>query len=205
VAWIQSSSGTRMMGLHITIVVLALGGSFAELLSRLLALGSNNALKWMASSFNLDHWNVVIDTNTTNTTETDGNDNIGWRTLQMLDIAFSGLLLWIDSVEFLFLSVILILLVVSIKQDNQLFATKWAKFGVLLAVLGIIEFAVSILRFDNWMVFSTIGILINALNQLLLFPIWLIWLGRQLSKAEAAKSSRNEASVVTESSDSMLT
>jgi hypothetical protein len=205
VAWIQSNFGTRMMGLHISVVVLALGGSFAELLSRLLALGSNNALAWMASSFNLDDWNVMVASNST--TNGNLNDEIGWRTLQMIDIAVSGLLLWIDAMEYLFLAGILILLAFSIRTDNQLFGKRWARFGVLMAVLGIIEFTFAILRFENWGLFSTFGALINILNQLVLFPVWLIWLGRQLPKAEEERDAAKNASAnaVTESSDSMLT
>lgn len=187
------------MGLHISIVVLALGGSFSELLSRLLALGSFNALGWMAGSFNLDDWNVT----------STANDAIGWRTLQMIDIAVNGLLLWIDAVEYLFLSGILILLLVSIRttEGYKLFGMRWAYFGVFMALLGVIEFACAILRFENWITFSSIGFIINVLNQIILFPVWLIWLGRQLPKAEAMSLSRAavEENKITESSDSVLT
>lgn len=199
VTWIQSHGGTRQMGLHISIVVLALGGSFSELLSRLLSLGSRNALGWMAGSFNLDNWNV------TNT----GNDEIGWRTLQMIDIAINGLLLWIDAVEYLFLSGILILFLFSIRSTEgfKLFGMRWAYFGMLMACLGIVEFACAILRFENWITFSALGFIINVLNQLFLFPVWLLWLGRQLPKAEAMAASRAtiDENKITESSDSVLT
>ena len=189
------------MGLHITVVVLALGGSFSELLARLLALGSNNALTWMASSFNLDDWKVM----TTNSTNGNIDDMIGWRTLEMIGIAFSGMLLWIDAVEYLFLSGIFIILAFSIRTDNQLFGMRWAKFGVVLAVLGIFDFAAAILRFERWGTFSVIGTLINILNQLILFPIWLIWLGRQLPKAEETRNAAKRATLETESVDSMVT
>jgi hypothetical protein len=153
----------------------------------------------MAGSFNLDNWNV------TNT----GNDEIGWRTLEMIDIAISGLLLWIDAIEYLCLSAILILLLVSIRnsQGYKLFGMRWAYFGLVMACLGIIEFAAAILRFENWGTFSAIGFFINVLNQLFLFPIWLIWLGRQLPKAEAVALTRpaNDEHKITESSDSVLT
>jgi TctA family transporter len=192
-----------MMGLHITVVVLALGGSFSELLSRLLALGTNNALTWMASKFNLDDWDVMTDSTDNGNVV---NDMIGWRTLQMIDVAMSGLLLWIDAVEFLFLSGIFIILAFSIRTDNQLFGMRWAKFGLVLAILGIIDFITAILRFEKWGLFSTVGGLINTFNQLILFPIWLIWLGRQLPKAEEVRNAaKNTAAAVTESSDSMLT
>jgi hypothetical protein len=199
VTWIQSCAGTRQMGLHLSIVVLALGGSFSELLSRLLSLGSANALGWMAGSFNLDDWNVT----------STANDEIGWRTLQMIDIAINGLLLWIDAVEYLFLSGILILLFFSIRSTDgyKLFGMRWAYFGMFMACLGIVEFACAILRFENWITFSSLGFIINVLNQLFLFPIWLLWLSRQLPKAEAMASSRAtvDENKITESSDSVLT
>jgi hypothetical protein len=199
VTWIQSNAGTRQMGLHISIIVLALGGSFAELLSRLLSLGSVNALGWMAGSFNLDNWNVT-------STE---NDEIGWRTLQMIDIAINGLLLWIDAVEYLFLSGILILFLISIRSTEgyKMFGMRWAYFGMVMACLGIIEFSCAILRFENWTRFSSLGFIINVLNQIVLFPVWLLWLGCQLPKAEAMALSRATAdeNKITESSDSVLT
>jgi hypothetical protein len=96
--------------------------------------------------------------------------------------------------------------VISIKSNNQLFVMKWAKLGFAMAILGIIEFAVSILRFKNWGLFSALGILINIVNQLILFPVWLIWLGRQLPKAEAARcGEKDENAAITENSDSALT
>ena len=185
--------------MHISIIVLALGGSFSELLSRLLSLGSTNALGWMAGSFNLDDWNVT----------STGNDDIGWRTLQMIDIAVNGLLLWIDAVEYLFLSGILILFFVSIRSSEgyKVFGMRWAYFGAVMACLGVVEFICAILRFENWITFSSIGFIINVLNQVILFPVWLIWLGRQLPKAEAMALSRAKANEnkFTESSESVLT
>lgn len=200
VAWIQSNGGTRMMGLHISIVVLALGGSFAELLSRLLALGVNNALGWMSTSFNLENWG---------TNSTGEDDNIGWRTLEMIDIATSGLLLWVDSIEYLFLSAVLTLFVISIKKDNELFTMRWAKYGSIMAIFSMIEFITAILRFKSWGAFSSIGYLINVVFQLFLFPIWLIWLGKQLPIAEQATIRRlttaSKPPEGTISEDSMIT
>jgi hypothetical protein len=199
VTWIQSNAGRHQLGLHISIVVLALAGSFSELLSRLLVLGSTNALEWMAGSFNLDDWNVT----------STANDEIGWRTLEMIDIAISGLLLWIDAVEYLFLSSILILLFFSIRSTSgyRVFGMRFAYFGIFIACLGIIEFAAAIMRFENWGTYSTIGFIINVLNQLILFPVWLVWLGRQLPKAEAMALIRATANEnkITENSDSVMT
>jgi hypothetical protein len=183
-----------------------LGGSFSELLGRLLALGSSNVLGWMAGSFNLDSWNVTDTTNTSDVV----NDFIGWRALQMIDLVVGGLLLWIDAIEYLFLSGILILLAISIQssQGSQLFGKRWAYFGIIMAALGIIDFATSILRFDNWGIFSGIGFVINVVNQVFLFPIWLIWLGKQLPKAEAmtlTRDTKDDNHSVTQSSEGELT
>lgn len=172
VAWIQSGTGSRQIGLHIAIGVLALGGSSCELLSRMLYMGCSNALEWMASDFNLISW-----------TGDGSNDEIGFRTLAMIDTALSGLLLWIDALEWLFLSGIFVLLYFSVRK-NQLegpsLSKRWAMFGLLLAILGFVEFFASILRFTNWMRYSAITEGVSALNKLFLFPLWLVWLGRQL-------------------------
>lgn len=182
VAWIQSCGGSRQLGVHVSIAAFAVGGSICELLSRLLYIGSMDAMEWLSTDFNLANWTSV-----------DSNDQIGWRTLGMIQIAVSGLMLWIDAVEWLFLTGIFMLLFASVRNDSKgdrVFAMRWAYFGLFLAMLGIVEFAASLLRFQSWRTFSTIASGIGGLNRLFLFPIWLVWLGRQLPKAEAMVTMR---------------
>lgn len=181
VAWVQTSAAAhrnhRMVGLHAAVAALALGGSISELLSRLIHVGSGNALEWMARDFNLDHW-----------AGENSNDGTGWRTLEMISITSGGALLWIDAIEYLFLFGILTLLFVSVRQsEKRLFTMGLARLGALIAFLSILDFAFAILRFQNWRTFGTIEFALNLFNRFLLFPIWLLWLARQLSKAETAQ------------------
>ena len=62
---------------HIAIQKLAVFGSLIELLARLLVVGMNNALIWLAKDFNLSNW-------------TSENDGIGWRVLDMIHTVAHG-------------------------------------------------------------------------------------------------------------------
>jgi len=184
VAWVQSAAykHRKQVGIHIAVAALALGGSISELLSRLIYIGSSAALEWMANDFNLDNW----------TGET-SNDGTGWRTLEMIAIASGGMLLWIDAIEFLFLFGIMTFLFLSVrKSEVKLFSMRWAWLGALIAVLSILDFAVAILRFQNWNTFGKFEFFLSVVNRFLLFPAWLLWLARQLSKAEVFQGEEEE-------------
>lgn len=77
-AWILSRGGRRKLGTHAAISALTLAGSMAELISRLMLIGSYNTARWIANGFNLSDW-----------TE-DGDDNIGWRALEVAYIIVEG-------------------------------------------------------------------------------------------------------------------
>jgi hypothetical protein len=77
-AWLLSRGGKRKIGCHVTMSALALGGTMAELISRLMIIGSYNAAHWIANDFNLSSWT------------TEGNDNIGWRVLEVVYIVVEG-------------------------------------------------------------------------------------------------------------------
>lgn len=176
VAWVQSASfqHKKQIGIHIGVAVLALGGSTSELLARLLDLGSTSVMEWMAQNFNLDNWNGE-----------DSNDGIGWRTLEMISIASRGMMLWIDTIEFLFLFGIMSLLYVSVRRSSKnLFSRNWARLGCLIAILSFLDFVSGILRFRKWRTFSRVEFAFRLINHLVCYPIWLLWLARQLSRAE---------------------
>ena len=80
VAWIQSCSGTRQIGVHVTVAALALGGSLSEFIARLLIIGTSSAGEWLARDFNLDNW-----------ISESSNDKIGWRTLQVVHLVVRGM------------------------------------------------------------------------------------------------------------------
>lgn len=78
VAWILSSGGKRKLGTHVMLSTYALGGTMAELISRLMIIGSYSAAHWIANSFNLANWT------------TSGGDDIGWRVLEVVFIVVEG-------------------------------------------------------------------------------------------------------------------
>jgi hypothetical protein len=172
-AWILSSGGERLLGLHCAIGALAICGSFTELTSHLFYLGTHNAAGWIATDFNLDNW-----------IDEDSGDKIGWRVLELCYIVIRGLILWVDAIEWLALSAILTFIAWSVRtQQPRLFSMKWALFGLSIAGLCFFDFCANILRFSSWMTFSSIAMIITSLNRLFLLPIWLILLARQLPRA----------------------
>lgn len=204
VVWLQSGGGTRQVGTHVTIVVLAVSGSICELIARLISIGCTNALNWMASDFNLSNW----------VSETSG-DEYGLRTLVMLDVALSGVMLWADAIECLFISAIFLLLFFSVRrteEQDKLFGKTWACYGLLLSMFGIIQFASSVMRISNWQRYSGVAMGIGGLFRLALLPLWLVWLACQMPKAEdkasggsGAKKDREQRHIMVDDSERSYT
>ncbi len=179
-SWILSNAGRQQLGTHITIVWFAMGGAITEFLTRVLELGIESASTWIASAFNLDNW---IDESPP------VDDMIGWRTLEVVYIITRNMLLWVDACESLFLFVVLTFFYFAIQYDhknngNSNFSTKWSLFGIIIGILCLFDFFASLLRYKYWTMFSNASFFIEVLNKLILFPTWLIWLGRQLPKAQ---------------------
>jgi hypothetical protein len=180
VAWIQSYSGTRQIGVHVTVAALALGGSLSEFIARLLIIGASNAGEWLARDFNLDNW-----------ISESSNDKIGWRTLQVVHLVMRGMILWVDAVEWLALFGISVLLFVSIhSQTERLLSLRWAAVGLVMGLLALIDFAADILRLESWRTFSEIAFFITMLNRFVVLPVWLVWLGYQLPRAKELAATR---------------
>lgn len=83
VAWILSCGGKRKLGCHAIISSLAIGGTLAEVISRLMLIGCYQAANWVASDFNLYNW-----------TDRVNDDMIGWRVLQISFIVIEGMFYW---------------------------------------------------------------------------------------------------------------
>lgn len=79
VAWILSRGGKRKLSCHALVSTLAIGGTLAEVISRLMLLGSYQAANWVANDFNLYNW-----------TDRVNDDMIGWRVLQISFIIVEG-------------------------------------------------------------------------------------------------------------------
>ena len=122
-----------------------------------------------------------MDFNLSNWLGGDEDDNIGWRVLEIAYFLLEGTLLWIDAVEWLFLSAMLTLLYISVRSHQErLLGIRWARLGLVMAFLCFVDFASDILRFQSWRTFSMVALGITVISRLILLPIWLVWLGRQL-------------------------
>jgi hypothetical protein len=180
VAWIQSSRCKEYFTLHVTVALLAIAGSLTELVSHLLFVGSTNSLEWMSKRFTLDGWAGGETT-----------DGIGWKTIEVLYTTARGTLLWVGAMEFFFLSGIFALLFVSIRsKSDSVFSTRWASFGGFLALLCLVDFLGELLRFESGKLFTVVSGFSTFLNRTILFPIWIVWLGKQLPKAHESIAQR---------------
>ena len=182
VVWIQQQyqqTPTRKTSLHTTIALLAVGGATTEFLSRLMNIGSTNTMEWIVNDFNLSNWLGG---------ETD--DDLGWKALEVVFMAVQGFLLWVDAAEWLFLSLIFLLVFFSIRRKPQglrrLFSIQWGAFGLVVSFMCLLDFAADVLRFKSWLTFTSVAMITSIINRLILFPIWLIWLSRQIPKADAS-------------------
>ena len=97
-----------------------------------------------------------------------------------------GFLLWIDTLEWAILFQVVLIMFISVRseaKDEKTFSISWAFLGLFTGILCLFDFASSILRLDNWRRWSFITLILTFGNRLILIPIWLIVLGRQLPRA----------------------
>ena len=180
VAWLLSNRGRRQLSSCCMICALAIGGSVAEFLSTLMFIGGSNAAEWLAKDFNLDNW-----------LSSSGNDNIGWRVVEISNILLHGTRLWVDAIEWIFLYLIMTLIFVANltyydtslstgSGSTRLFSMRWAGFGLFAAAFCIVDFAAEVLRFEDWRTFSQIAFVTSVVLRVFLLPIWLLGLAMTL-------------------------
>lgn len=187
VAWVQSRRGQWLLGIHVAIAALALGGSVTELISRLMFIGTTSTSNWLATQFNLENW-VEISNDATEAAEeggdptTVGGDLIGWRVLEMIHIVTKGFIRWIDTAEWFFLSAIFTLIYLSVvKSEEAAFSRNWARLGLLLGGMAFLNFVADAMRLHTEMTFSKGAIFFSAVSRIFVMPFWMLWLGRQLT------------------------
>ncbi|KAK1739456.1 hypothetical protein QTG54_009999 [Skeletonema marinoi] len=112
-AWILSRGGRRLVGPHLLMASLGVVGGIIELLTRLIAVGMNNAQEWLAKDFNLSDWGSEG--------ESSGD---GWRVLEMIHIVTRGMLLWIDSFEALAIFGIVVIIWYSVGLEPKFKSVK---------------------------------------------------------------------------------
>lgn len=181
VAWRMSHEQTNLMGLHVSIAVLALSATNMEFLSHVMFIGAMTAMEWLSTDFNLDQW--LYDSSNRNP------DDIGWRSLEVTYIALRGTHLWVDAIEHLFLAFILILIFFAIqRQDSKtILSMPFGTYSLVLSFICFVDFCFEVLRFVSWRTFARAAFGISILGRLILWPIWLIWLGRQLNRRPLAR------------------
>ncbi len=105
----------------------------------------------------------------------------------------SGLTLWINAFEWISIFCIMVILFFTIRSENkyhsygrtinsQTFGMKWASLGLVIGLLGLLEFVADLLRLRSWWTYFKISLVVRSMNMLVLVPVYLIVLGRQLPK-----------------------
>jgi hypothetical protein len=141
-----------------------------------MTIGATSAIHWLTSGFfNLEDW----------TSENSG-DLLGWRTVEVVSVVINGLSVWVDALEWLFLSAILLLVFLSVASHNQrerissAWSIRWATLGLFIGVLSFVDLSFNVLRFRSWGTFSVLALLVTSVTRLILMPTWLVWLSRIL-------------------------
>jgi len=185
-AWILSLGGRRNVWMHAAIVILCLGSSFTEFISLLFNVGISNVGEWISKDINLHKW--LDETNG----GTQGDDNIGWRVLELSYTIFTGMAIWVEAFEWLAMFMILTLIYISSRslvatgsedRPSFTFGRCWAHLGLFIGLLSLIDFSAQVLRFTNWTYFTNISVFFGMLNRLILLPVWLCLLSCQLPAA----------------------
>merc|ERR1711971_870943 len=63
------------------------------------------------------------------------------------------------------------------------FSKPFVYFGLLLALLCLVDFLADVLRFVNWRVWGVVAGMTDVALGLIVLPVWLLWLGSQLPGA----------------------
>ena len=185
-AWILSKRGTRSLGCNVGIAFFTLAGSWSKWFATILWTGMYISLIMLADNFNLDNW---LSAEIANSVGIQDEDGLGWRVLEVNHTFFRGMTLIIDAIEWFILCVIFFLVFFSVrewrKEDITTFGGRWNALGLFLALLCGIQFILEVVGVFGVQMSWTFFILYAVLFRLLLFPLWIIIMGCQLSKASA--------------------
>ncbi len=168
---------TKSLWLHSGIVILTLGGAFTEWISYFIYLGVTMACELMYRDFDLQNW--------TN----EGNDSIGFRSMEVTYFAIRGINFWVDAVEWMALFFIMTFIFVSVNRYRETnpghFGIIWNALGLAIGVFSLLDFITEILRTVDFRVFSRLAFVYAAVNRLIFLPSWLLVLGWKLPQALA--------------------
>ena len=171
------STISKSLWLHSGIVILTLGGAFTEWISYFVYLGVTMSCELMFKDFDLQNW--------TN----QGNDFIGFKSLEVTYFAIRGINFWVDAVEWLALFFIMVFVYVSVRRYQTThpghFSIWWNALGLAIGIFSLLDFITEILRVVDFRVFSRLAFYYAAVNRLVFLPVWLLLLGWKLPQALA--------------------
>jgi len=194
VCWILSGRGKRRINTHVLIMIIAIAGGMSELIANLLMTGVRGGSAFIARSVELDDWGLA-------------EEGIGWKVLELTDAMASSLVTWVNAFEYLSMFLIFFFLWMEVKfehiriktlkregqtTEEETFDENWAAVGVIIGVLGLIEFMAQVMRVTNWRAWTIITRLMSMSSMLVLVPIWLIMLGRKLPRLRTAFEEQQE-------------
>ena len=177
-AVVSSLGGDRQLWLHVTIVCITMGAAITEISSQLMHLGAFNAAVWVTDEFSLDNWMT-----------TSSGDKVGWQSLEVSYREAVGLTLWVDSVEYLALAFMFVLIFWSIHSMGnmpQSVGMGMAGFAFFIGILSLADFIAYVVRLKFWATASLVGRIISVLNRVIFIPLCFLILSCKLPAASAA-------------------
>mmetsp|Transcript_32832 Transcript_32832/g.50218 ORF Transcript_32832/g.50218 Transcript_32832/m.50218 type:complete len:279 (+) Transcript_32832:98-934(+) len=175
VAWILSRGGKRKVGMHTFLGVTAVAAAFIEIMGQLMIAGREQMTRFFLSNFEINKW----------LTQGSEFDYIGDKAYEVCYIMVDGLMMWIDAFEWFALFMITFVIMISTHSMTQPpLSQAWAAFGMMVGSLSFVDVLANLLRLGDFATFQVVAGLISVLNTVLLLPIWVLWLGRQLATTQ---------------------
>jgi hypothetical protein len=112
------------------------------------------------------------------------NGQQGVQLIQVLEIAYELARMretWFFAMDWLFIGTATFCMSKGALSEN-LMTRKHAIMGYVIAAIGILQWIFDVCRLIQWMPFMIFAGISRALIGLILFPLWLVWLGNLLGK-----------------------
>jgi hypothetical protein len=185
-SWILSHGGIQSISIHLAIVILALGGTMTEWLSRFFWAGSFLASTKLLA-FNLDNWaRVDLQNDMSASSSSSTSDGMGWKTLELNHFVTTGFIWFVDAFEWICLGGIMVCIYTSVRhwrtKDLTCFGGCWNGLSLFIGLMCILEFVSEILQFEGARVFGVVSLIYAAINRLVLIPYWILALGYALDR-----------------------
>jgi len=194
-AVLQSRGGRVELEKHVILAVFVLMGALFEACELLMELGSASTCAWISKDFDLDYGLMPEATEgSPSSASARAQEGFGWKALEIAYITTRGARLWVDAIDWLFLGLALFAMSTSVNQarqsgrDQETFPARWGRLGALVGSLALVDFVVECAQFTiDWKLF-VVTTALSLLNTLVLLPAWLLWLGVELPRCQAASS-----------------